>query len=162
MEGSIPKALAFCWALLFSIFFIIVKLLCNLGWKPKSLEKQLKQGGIRGTSYKLLYEDKMVIYEEVDSSTGQPLPSSNGPNSSIFFFLYHLSFVINMFNSQASHSWWMLPFTHARKNLDSPYCILTKQLVVGFEIDSGFIGPMWSLDKKSKQSYWKLALVAVD
>ncbi|KAL3500850.1 hypothetical protein ACH5RR_039943 [Cinchona calisaya] len=63
MEVSIMKALAFfSWSvLLISFIFVLVKLFYSLWWKPKRLEKQLKQQGIRGTSYKLFHEDKMVM-----------------------------------------------------------------------------------------------------
>ncbi|PIA27681.1 hypothetical protein AQUCO_07600090v1, partial [Aquilegia coerulea] len=39
------------------LLWVAVKVFYSLWWKPKSLEKQLKQQGIKGTSYKVLHGD---------------------------------------------------------------------------------------------------------
>lgn len=56
MESSLMlKALALSFVAL--ILCLILRVFNSIWWKPKTLEKQLKQQGIRGTSYKLLYGD---------------------------------------------------------------------------------------------------------
>ncbi|KAM7510749.1 hypothetical protein LguiB_009624 [Lonicera macranthoides] len=52
---SMLKALAFSFVAL--ILWFILRVFNSIWWKPKRLEKQLKQQGISGTSYKLLYGD---------------------------------------------------------------------------------------------------------
>jgi hypothetical protein len=67
MEDYISKILAISFTLL--VLYSVVRFVYMVWWRPKSLEKQLRQQGIRGTSYKLLHGD----LKEIKGPFGPPL-----------------------------------------------------------------------------------------
>ncbi|KAL3500851.1 hypothetical protein ACH5RR_039944 [Cinchona calisaya] len=72
MEVSIFTALALS-SLLLIVSFIAMKVYNCLWWKPKMLEKQLKQQGIGGTSYKFLHGDRLLMLELIKEAWSKPM-----------------------------------------------------------------------------------------
>ncbi|XP_059455349.1 cytochrome P450 CYP72A616-like [Corylus avellana] len=65
MEDYIFKLVAISSALL--LLYPVIRVVHVIWWRPKRLEKQLRQQGIRGTSYKLLHGD----IREIKKCTGE-------------------------------------------------------------------------------------------
>lgn len=65
---------------LLRVFYII-------WWRPKSLEKQLRQQGIKGTRYKLLFGDVKTLKRVVMEAQSKPLPLNHSilPRVAPFF-----------------------------------------------------------------------------
>lgn len=80
------KLLAISSALL--ILYPVIGVVYVIWWRPKSLEKQLRQQGIRGTSYKLLHGDVKEIQEYNREAWSKPMTTLDhqiSPRVSPFF-----------------------------------------------------------------------------
>ncbi|KAF7130568.1 hypothetical protein RHSIM_Rhsim10G0139000 [Rhododendron simsii] len=70
-QVMILKTLA--WASVTLILYSVVRLVYDIWWKPKSIEKKLKQQGIKGNSYKLLYGDFKEIVRVTKEAWSKPM-----------------------------------------------------------------------------------------
>ncbi|XP_058187067.1 cytochrome P450 CYP72A616-like isoform X1 [Rhododendron vialii] len=70
-QVMILKTLA--WASVTLILYSVVRLFYDIWWKPKSIEKKLKQQGIKGNSYKLLYGDFKEIVRITKEEWSKPM-----------------------------------------------------------------------------------------
>ncbi|XP_059637081.1 cytochrome P450 CYP72A616-like [Cornus florida] len=72
MENFIIKSLIISSILLLLLYFVL-RFCYSIWWKPKQLEKQLKQQGIRGTPYKLLIGDMREFVRQITEAWSKPL-----------------------------------------------------------------------------------------
>ncbi|KAK4600445.1 hypothetical protein RGQ29_010192 [Quercus rubra] len=86
MEDHIFKTLAISSAII--VLYSVIRVVYNIWWKPKSLGKQLRKQGIRGTSYKLLYGDKKEVAECTKEAWSKPMSLNHqiAPRVSPFFY----------------------------------------------------------------------------
>ncbi|XP_059454567.1 cytochrome P450 CYP72A616-like [Corylus avellana] len=70
-DYNIFKNLAISSALL--ILCAVIRVVYTIWWRPKSLEKQLRQQGIKGTSYKLLHGDMKEIKKSTIQALSKPM-----------------------------------------------------------------------------------------
>ncbi|GLT53466.1 hypothetical protein SLA2020_267340 [Shorea laevis] len=75
MENYILKNLAISFALL--ILCTVIRVVYVIWWIPKRLEKQLRQQGIRGTSYKLLHGDMKEMKKTTIEALSKPMTVLN-------------------------------------------------------------------------------------
>jgi hypothetical protein len=71
MEAYISKILAISFSLL--VLDSVIRVVYIVWWRPKNLEKQLRQQGIRGTSYKLLHGDLKEIKKYTKEGWSKPM-----------------------------------------------------------------------------------------
>lgn len=88
MENLSFKAIAFSSLLLIPCF--VVAVIYSVWWKPKSLEKELKQQGIKGTSYKLLLGDKKEHTRLMMEAWSKPIPLSHRIVQRVIPFYYQM------------------------------------------------------------------------
>ncbi|CAI9095925.1 OLC1v1031963C1 [Oldenlandia corymbosa var. corymbosa] len=69
--------MAIAWSLAFLICTLMAQMLYSVYWKPRVLERFLKQQGIRGTSYKPIYGDKKVMQDMNTQAWSVPMSSLN-------------------------------------------------------------------------------------
>ncbi|GLT63474.1 hypothetical protein SLA2020_360370 [Shorea laevis] len=86
MEDYIFKILAILASGLL-IVYPVIRVVYVIWWRPKSLEKQLRQQGIRGTSYKLLHGDRKEIKKYTREALSKPMTLDHqiSPRASPFF-----------------------------------------------------------------------------
>ncbi|KAL7187003.1 hypothetical protein ACSBR1_037135 [Camellia fascicularis] len=89
-EGFIFKALVFSSVPLIMVFYCALRVVYSIWWRPKTLEKLLKQQGIRGTSYKLLYGDIKEIKRLTQEAWSKPMPLNHQIAPRVFPFFYHM------------------------------------------------------------------------
>lgn len=65
MNLAIPSALL--------ILCAVIRVVYIIWWRPKSLEKELRQQGIRGTSYKLLHGDMKEMKKSTIEALSKPM-----------------------------------------------------------------------------------------
>jgi hypothetical protein len=84
-EYYIFKLLAISSALL--LLYPVITVVHAIWWRPKRLEKQLRQQGIRGTSYKLLHGDVKEIKKCSREACSKPMTLDHqiSPRVSPFF-----------------------------------------------------------------------------
>lgn len=70
-DYNIFKNLAISSALL--ILCAVIRVVYTIWWRPKSLEKQLRQQGIKGTSYKILHGDMKEIKKSTIQALSKPM-----------------------------------------------------------------------------------------
>jgi hypothetical protein len=76
MEDYVLKVnLAIPSALL--ILCAVIRVVYIIWWRPKSLEKELRQQGIRGTSYKLLHGDMKEMKKSTIEALSKPMTTLN-------------------------------------------------------------------------------------
>ncbi|XP_034682530.1 cytochrome P450 CYP72A219-like [Vitis riparia] len=71
MEGLTSKAMAFSFAIL--VVYGLLRAVYTIWWRPKSLEKQLRQQGIRGTRYKPMYGDMKALKLSFQEAQSKPM-----------------------------------------------------------------------------------------
>ncbi|CAI9095923.1 OLC1v1031961C1 [Oldenlandia corymbosa var. corymbosa] len=71
MEESMLIELAVCFAIF--VCFCVSKIVYSVYLKPKRLEKLLRQQGIKGTSYKLVQGDNLVMQEMANEALSKPI-----------------------------------------------------------------------------------------
>ncbi|RDX71573.1 hypothetical protein CR513_49062, partial [Mucuna pruriens] len=71
MEDCIFKTMAFSFALL--VFYIIIRLVNNIWWRPRRTEKLLRQQGIRGSSYKPFEGDISDMQNSVQKASSKAI-----------------------------------------------------------------------------------------
>ncbi|XP_028758594.1 cytochrome P450 CYP72A219-like [Neltuma alba] len=57
----------------FLVLFVLMKLIHNLWWKPKSIERRLRKQGIRGTSYRPFKGDTPEMKKLAKASSSKPI-----------------------------------------------------------------------------------------
>lgn len=71
MEASLSISLiVFSFLILLSC---VVRAAYSILWKPKKLEKQLRQQGINGTSYKILHGDWKEYVRSMEEAWSKPM-----------------------------------------------------------------------------------------
>ncbi|CAK9141003.1 unnamed protein product [Ilex paraguariensis] len=75
MEGF--RLLSLLTSSLFLLLFCALRAFLSLWWKPKGLEKKLKQQGIRGTPYKLLIGDTKEFVKQITEAWSKPMNLSH-------------------------------------------------------------------------------------
>ncbi|KAL2346594.1 hypothetical protein Fmac_000594 [Flemingia macrophylla] len=71
MEDFIFKTIASSFALL--VLYIVIRLVNNIWWRPRSTEKLLRQQGIRGSSYKLFNGDISDMKNSAIKALSKPI-----------------------------------------------------------------------------------------
>ena len=71
MEDSILKTMAYSFAIL--TMYTLSRVVYSVWWRPKSLEKQLRRQGIRGTHYKLLFGDAKAMKQSFMEARSKPM-----------------------------------------------------------------------------------------
>ncbi|RVX15512.1 Cytochrome P450 CYP72A219 [Vitis vinifera] len=71
MEDSILKTMAYSFAIL--TMYTLSRVVYSIWWRPKSLEKQLRRQGIRGTRYKLLFGDAKAMKQSFMEARSKPM-----------------------------------------------------------------------------------------
>ncbi|XP_054796754.1 cytochrome P450 CYP72A616-like [Prosopis cineraria] len=71
MEDHILEAMATSFA--FLVLFVLMKLVHNIWWRPKSVERLLRKQGIRGTSYRPLRGDMPEMEKSVREASSKPI-----------------------------------------------------------------------------------------
>lgn len=86
MEDHIFKTLAISSAII--VLYSVIRVVYTIWWKPKSLGKQLRKQGIRGTSYKLLYGDMKEVEECTREAWSKPMSLKHqiAPRVTPFFY----------------------------------------------------------------------------
>lgn len=85
-QVMILKTLA--WASVTLILYSVVRLVYDIWWKPKSIEEKLKQQGIKGNSYKLLYGDFKEIVRVTKEAWSKPMPLNHRIVPSFCFWFF--------------------------------------------------------------------------
>ncbi len=86
MESNISKTLVISSALIV-LLYSVIRAVYIIWWRPKILEKHLRQQGIRGTSYKLFYGDLKEIKKSTMEAWSKPMSLKHNiaPRVSPFF-----------------------------------------------------------------------------
>ncbi|KAK3040388.1 hypothetical protein RJ639_026793, partial [Escallonia herrerae] len=75
MEQTMPHSVVISSFILF--LYCIARVSYTIWWKPKRLERHLKQQGIRGTRYKLLFGDMKDLVKQITEAWSSPLDISH-------------------------------------------------------------------------------------
>lgn len=67
-----PLILTLITPVIIVVFYYLIKVSNSIWWKPKRLEKQLKQQGIKGTSYHFLTGDMKEWMKQVEDAWAKP------------------------------------------------------------------------------------------
>lgn len=61
------------FSFLFLVLYFVTKLISKVWWRPKSVERILRQQGIKGTSYKLFNGDVEVLKRYTMDALSKPI-----------------------------------------------------------------------------------------
>ncbi|XP_057972259.1 cytochrome P450 CYP72A616-like [Malania oleifera] len=88
MDGLILRSLLLSSALL--VVYTALRAVYTIWWRPKSLEKRLRQQGIRGTSYKFFYGDKKDFLRLNKEALSKPIGLNHQIASRVLPFSHHM------------------------------------------------------------------------
>nr|KYP39883.1 Secologanin synthase [Cajanus cajan] len=88
MEDYIFKALTISFA--FIVLYVTTKLLQNFWWRPKRIEKLLRQQGIRGTSYKFFKGDMPEMMKSIIETSSKPMSLNHHIVPHVIPFLHQM------------------------------------------------------------------------
>ncbi|KAL9313176.1 hypothetical protein ACSQ67_018628 [Phaseolus vulgaris] len=71
MEDGMLKTMAWCFALL--LFYVMIRFVNIIWWRPRNSEKLLRKQGIRGSSYKLFTGDTSDMKHSVQKALSKPI-----------------------------------------------------------------------------------------
>ncbi|PSS19329.1 Cytochrome P450 CYP72A219 like [Actinidia chinensis var. chinensis] len=87
-QGFILKSLvSSCVAL---VVYCVVRVFYVIWWRPKTLENHLKQQGIRGTSYKLVYGDQKEMTRMMKEAWSKPMALNHRIAPRVTPFFHHM------------------------------------------------------------------------